>query len=284
MGTLYLVATPIGNLEDITRRALHTLREVSLIAAEDTRQTRVLLEHYEIETPLTSYFEHNKLAKIDGVLAQLTTGDVALVSDAGTPTLNDPGYELVRAALEAGFQVSPIPGPSAPLAALVASGLPTDRFLYLGYLPRKKSARRQMLTEVAGHPFTLIFLETPHRLVSALADIEAVLGNRQLAVARELTKLYEEFFRGTAHAAHEHFTVHKPRGEFTLVVAGAPQTAGRWSRAQLERAIHEARAAGSPPSQIARDLAALSGWSRREIYPMVIGIEDSEGTTGKAGG
>ena len=167
MGNLYLVATPIGNLEDISQRALRLLRQVNLIAAEDTRQTRKLLAHFDIHTPLTSYFEHNKLGKIEQILAALERGDVALVSDAGTPGLNDPGFELVRSALAAGFTVSPVPGPSAPIAALVASGLPTDAFLYLGYLPRKSSERQQMLREVAELPYTLIFLETPHRLQAA---------------------------------------------------------------------------------------------------------------------
>ncbi len=165
MGTLYLVATPIGNLQDITGRALEILKQVRLIAAEDTRQTRKLLDHYQIHTPLISYHEHNKLSRLAEVLAALEEADVALVSDAGTPALNDPGYELVKAALQAGYPVSPIPGPSAPLAALVASGLPTDAFLYLGYLPRKTGERRTLLGKIAGLPYTLVFLETPHRLL-----------------------------------------------------------------------------------------------------------------------
>jgi 16S rRNA (cytidine1402-2'-O)-methyltransferase len=168
MSTLYLVATPIGNLEDLSGRARRVLGEVRLIAAEDTRHTARLLKHYEIRTPAISYHEHNKLVRLERVLAELAEGDVALVSDAGTPGLNDPGYELVRAALQAGHSVSPIPGPSAPLAALVASGLPTDAFLYLGYLPRKQGERRRLLGEVAGRPYTLVFLETPHRLLEAL--------------------------------------------------------------------------------------------------------------------
>jgi 16S rRNA (cytidine1402-2'-O)-methyltransferase len=155
MGTLYLVSTPIGNLEDMSARAVRTLREARLIAAEDTRVTRKLLTHFDLHTRLTSYFEHNKLTKLDAILNALTSGDVALVSDAGTPTLNDPGYELVRAALEAGHTICPIPGPSAPLAALAASGLPTDSFLYLGYLPRKSSERQELLRQVEGLPYTL---------------------------------------------------------------------------------------------------------------------------------
>src|SRR5574341_588280 len=210
MGTLYLVATPIGNLEDLPARALRILREVKLIAAEDTRVTRKLLSHFDIHTPLASYFEHNKLTKLDSILAALAEGDVALVSDAGTPGLNDPGYELVRAALEAGQRVSPVPGPASPIAALVASGLPTDTFLYLGYLPRKASERRRFAGRIANSTYTLIFFETPHRLLDSLADLEAALGDRQVAIARELTKLHEEIFRGTISTAREYFK--EPRG------------------------------------------------------------------------
>ncbi len=221
MGTLYLIATPIGNLEDISARALRLLGQVRLIAAEDTRQTRKLLSHFDIHTPLTSYYEHNKLSKLDRVLEDLRHGDVALVSDAGTPGLNDPGYELVRAALQNGHRVSPVPGPSAPIAALVASGLPTGAFLFLGYLPRKTSERRRLLEEIAGLPYTLVFLETPHRLLRALDDLSAMLGARQIAIARELTKLHEEIFRGDVASARQHFEEQEPRGEFTLVVAGS---------------------------------------------------------------
>ena len=224
MSTLYLVATPIGNLEDISARALRILGEVRLIAAEDTRQTRKLLTHFGIATPLTSYHEHNKIGKLEPVLNALAQGDVALVSDAGTPALNDPGYELVIAALAAGHTVSPIPGPSAPIAALVASGLPTDTFLYLGYLPRKANERRRFLAEVASLPYTLIFLEAPHRLLEALQDLQTILGDRQASIARELTKLHEEIFRGSLSAASQHFTLQMPRGEFTLVVAGHTPT------------------------------------------------------------
>src|SRR5574341_936770 len=171
MGTLYLVATPIGNLEDMSPRAVRILREVALIAAEDTRHTGKLLKHFEIPTPLTSYFEHNKLQKIDTILSKLADGDVAVVSDAGTPAINDPGYELVKAALAAGFDVRPVPGPSAPLAALTVSGLPADSFLYLGYLPHKAGERRTKLRQVEKLPYTLIFLEPPYRIVEALEDL-----------------------------------------------------------------------------------------------------------------
>lgn len=269
MGTLYLVATPIGNLEDLSPRAERILREVQLIAAEDTRVTGKLLAHYKITTSKTSYYEHNKLRKLDRILEALSTGDVALVSDAGTPGINDPGYELVRAALAAGHQVSPIPGPSAPIAALVASGLPTDSFLYLGYLPRKAKERRTKLQEVENHPYTLIFLESPHRVLSALEDIAAVLGNREIAVARELTKLYEEIFRGGVSSALEHFKANAPRGEFTLVIAGKKLEDAQWTEAKLKIAIEAGLAAGEASSTLSKRLAIESGWKKRDVYKLI---------------
>jgi 16S rRNA (cytidine1402-2'-O)-methyltransferase len=271
MSTLFLVATPIGNLEDISARALRLLGEVRLIAAEDTRHSSQLLSHFDLHTPLVSYHEHNKLVRLERILSELEQGDVALISDAGTPALNDPGFELVRAVLQAGHQVSPVPGPSAPLAALVASGLPTDSFLYLGYLPRKSAERLRLLSKVAELEYTLIFLETPHRLLESLQDLQTVLGKRQIAVARELTKLHEEIFRGTLVQAWQHFTEKPPRGEFTLVVAGKPSRQGRWSTEQLGAAVSQAKQAGEPPSQAARRLAAESGWKRSEVYAMLVG-------------
>jgi 16S rRNA (cytidine1402-2'-O)-methyltransferase len=266
MSTLYLIATPIGNLEDISARAIRLLREARLIAAEDTRHTKKLLAHYDIHTQLTSYYEHNKLGKINVILAELEEGDVAVVSDAGTPGLNDPGYELVKAVLQAGHQVSPVPGACAPIAALVASGLPTDRFLYLGYLPRRQGERRQLLQEIANQTITLIFLEAPHRLQAALDDLLDVLGDRQMSVARELTKLHEEIFRGSVHQACEHFATHAPRGEITLVVAGATSASTRWSEIELETQLKSSLGQGEPPSQAAARLSEISGWPRREIY------------------
>jgi 16S rRNA (cytidine1402-2'-O)-methyltransferase len=273
VGTLYLVATPIGNLEDITARALRILRECDLIAAEDTRHTHKLLHHYGINTEVTSYHQHSKPQVLNKLLSRLEVGDIALVSDAGTPALNDPGYEFVRAALQHGHTVSPIPGPSAPLAALVASGLPTDTFLYLGYLPRRSAERRTLLQQVLSQPHTLIFLETPHRLTAALSELLEVFGNRQVAVARELTKLHEEIFRGTLSAAQAHFTQVEPRGEFTLVVAGKVSTGERWSPEQLNAALTQAAVQGLRPSQVASHLAAESGWPRREIYQMLIELQ-----------
>ncbi len=270
MGTLYLVATPIGNLEDISARALRTLREARLIAAEDTRHTRKLLTHFDIHTPLSSYYEHNKLSKLENILAALADGDVALVSDAGTPAINDPGYELVKAALAAGHTVSPVPGPSAPIVALAASGLPTDSFLYLGYLPRKSGERRELLRSVAELPYTLIFLETPHRLLDALDDLASVLGEREMAAARELTKLHEEIFRGAISAAKAHFSVNEPRGEFTLVVDGRRTgDKGRWTEEKLLASIQENRAGGKAAKEVAAELAKTSAWPKREIYDLI---------------
>jgi 16S rRNA (cytidine1402-2'-O)-methyltransferase len=270
MGILYLVATPIGNLEDLSPRALRILREASLIAAEDTRVTRKLLTHFDLHTPLTSYFEHNKVTKLEAILATLAKGDVALVSDAGTPAINDPGYELVRAALQAGYSVCPIPGPSAPLAALVASGLPTDAFLYLGYLPRRSSDRRENLEQIATLPYTLIWLESPHRLLAGLADLESSLGDRQMAVARELTKVHEQIWRGTISAARAYFTVNEPRGEFTLVVAGRKKDEKlKWTEDKVLIAIKSGLKHGESPSTLAKRLAEESGWDRRDIYKRI---------------
>ena len=275
MGTLYLVATPIGNLQDITYRAVSVLSRASLIAAEDTRQTQKLLTHYHIQTPLISYHEHNKLARVDLILEALERGDVALVSDAGTPALNDPGYELVRAVLHAGHAVSPIPGPSAPIAALVASGLPTDAFLYLGYLPRKAAERRRLLMEVSALPYTLIFLETPHRLVNALSDLQNVLGDRMITVAREMTKLHEEIYRGPISQSLAHFSSQPPRGEITLVVAGKT-VAEKWTEQQVRTEVHQRLASGNTPAQVAGELAVDSGWPRRELYRLVMEIQAAE--------
>jgi 16S rRNA (cytidine1402-2'-O)-methyltransferase len=273
MSTLYLVATPIGNLEDISARALKVLRQASLIAAEDTRQTSKLLQRYDIHTPSLSYHEHNKLVRLEQVLNALEHGDVALVSDAGTPALNDPGYELVRAAIAAGYEVSPIPGACAPIAALVASGLPTDSFLYLGYLPRKAGERERLLKGIASLPYTLIFLEAPHRLLAALDDLQAVLGDRQMAIGRELTKLHEEIFRGSLSQAREHFKKNPPRGEFTLIIAGSVLLPERWPAEQLIVELQAHLERGEPASQLAAQLAGPSGWSRREIYRLLIKLK-----------
>jgi 16S rRNA (cytidine1402-2'-O)-methyltransferase len=270
MGILYLVATPIGNLEDMSPRAVRILHEARLIAAEDTRHTGTLLKHFGIPTPVTSYFEHNKLKKMDLILSALAQGDVALVSDAGTPAVNDPGFELVRAALASHFDVRPIPGPSAPLAALTVSGLPTDSFLYLGYLPHKAAERRARLKEVKIQPYTLIFLESPYRIVEALEDVLTVLGDRQVCVAREMTKMFEEYWRGSISGALDHFKSQPPRGEFTLILEGKSQQAeARWPEAKLLKAIKKELKEGKPAKGLSTELAVQSGWGKREVYALI---------------
>jgi len=224
---LYVIATPIGNLEDISLRALRFLREVKLIAAEDTRTTRRLLNAYNIKTPLTSYHEHSKEAKLDYLLDYLKEEDLALVSEAGMPGLSDPGYELIAAAIGRGISVVPIPGASAVITALVVSGLPTDQFLYLGFLPRRKGQRQRLLSSIVDEPRTIVAFETRHRLREALRDIEEILGDRRLAVCRELTKVHEEIFRGRVSQAREHFA--EPRGEFSLVIEGKTRA---WLKSQ----------------------------------------------------
>lgn len=270
MGILYLVATPIGNLEDMSPRAIRVLHEAGLIAAEDTRHTGSLLSRFEIETPLTSYFEHNKLKKLDFILEYLSKGDVALVSDAGTPAINDPGYELVRAALASGFEVKPVPGPSAPIAALAVSGLPTDSFLYLGYLPHKKNERRKFVRQVAKLPYTLIFLESPHRIVESLEDLLVGLGDRRICVAREMTKLFEEYWRGTIGGAVEHYKSQPARGEFTLVIEGGEENETvAWAEEQLLEAIQKELNSGKSARAIAAELAEESRWNKKDVYRLV---------------
>jgi 16S rRNA (cytidine1402-2'-O)-methyltransferase len=281
MGALYLVATPIGNLEDMTLRALRILREASLIAAEDTRHTRKLLTHFEISTPMTSYHEHSGSARTDAIVAALATGDVALVSDAGTPLLSDPGQALVRAALAAGQAVVPIPGPSAAIAALVASGLSTDQFTFLGFLPRKSSDRRALLARFATAPETLILYEAPHRLLACLDDLLAALGDRQVTLARELTKVHEEFRRGRLSAlrsGYEHGDA--PRGEFTVVISGAEPVVEQETEETLERrAIERIRtllASGLSVREVSVKVARLTGLPRRQVYRLALDVSDED--------
>lgn len=227
MATLYVVGTPIGNLEDISLRALRVLREVGLIAAEDTRKTRRLLNAYDIHTTLTSYHEHSKRAKLEQLLDHLEREDVALVSEAGMPGLSDPGYDLVVTAIDRGILVVPVPGPSAVITALVVSGLPTDQFVYVGFLPRRKGQRQRLIGSMCDESRTIVAFETPHRLSEALADIGEILGDRRVSICRELTKVHEEVFRGRVSQAREHFA--QPRGEFSLVVEGKTRA---WLKSQ----------------------------------------------------
>ena len=264
MPTLYVVATPIGNLEDISLRALRILREVKLIAAEDTRRTKRLLATYDIKTPMTSYHEHNKWTKLDYILHCLEDGDMALVADAGMPGVSDPGYELVVAATERGIPVVPIPGPSAVITALAVSGLTTERFIYIGFLPHKTNNRRRVLESVANEYGTIVTLESPHRLVAALNDILFVLGDRGVAVCRELTKVHEEVFRGTVSQAIEHFT--EPRGEFTLVIEGKKERDKPQLTEAIEVQLQQMHQAGMTAKEAIARVAGETGLARRELY------------------
>lgn len=218
IGVLYIVSTPIGNLEDITLRALRILKEISLIAAEDTRLTRKLLTHYNISTPTVSYYEHNRFARIPKIIDHLNTGkDVAVVTDAGTPGISDPAYKLIRAAIESGSRIEAIPGPSASITALTASGLPTDRFIFEGFLPRKKG-RKAKLARLSAIEATVIFYESPKRIVRTLKDILEFMGDRPAVIGRELTKLHEEMIRGNVSKLLSHFTQKTPRGEFVIMI------------------------------------------------------------------
>lgn len=285
--TLYLVATPIGNLEDVTFRSLRILKEVALIAAEDTRKTKRLLARYDIRTPLTSYYEHNKLTKLDAILAALEKGDVAVVSEAGMPGISDPGYELVCAALARGIRVVPVPGASAPATALTASGLPTDRFLYVGFLPRRAVDRSRMLASLAAFPSTIVAFEAPHRLLDALHDIAAAFGPaRRMVVARELTKLHEEIVRGTVDEVLEHFRASPPRGEITLVIAGAPAEGPRLlpddssvqtpaSATEPAERLRQLLAEGVSRSQAVRRVVQETGLPRREVYRQALTVDQA---------
>jgi len=263
MPNLYVVATPIGNLEDITLRALRVLREVKLIAAEDTRKTRRLLTHYDIKTPVTSYYEHNKLAKLDYILGKLGEADAALVSEAGMPGISDPGYELITEAAKRNIKIVPVPGASAVTSALAVSGLPTDRFTFIGFLPSKSVARRRMLASIREEAGTIIILEAPHRMAASLKDILDVLGDRRIAIGRELTKLHEEIFRGTVSRALEHFR--EPRGEFTLVIEG--RTGGRTRMTEkIEKQLEELLRGGAKAKEAVEVVASKTGLAKKELY------------------
>ena len=271
-GTLYLVATPIGNLEDITLRALRVLREVAWIACEDTRQTRKLLDHFAIGTKLVSYHEHNEAARAAELVKQLEAGESgALVSDAGTPLISDPGYRVVAAAITAGIAVIPIPGASAALAALAGSGLGTDAFQFGGFLPPRSTARRKTLEHLKDVECTLIFYEAPHRILEALEDVEAVLGTRPVVVARELTKIHEEFLRGTASEIRQQLAARPSvKGEITLLI-GRPSA--KDSPADLPAAEDEVRQLeqqGMPHMDAVKQVAKSRGIPKRELYRRVI--------------
>ena len=282
MSVLTIVGTPIGNLEDMSARALRVLREVSIIAAEDTRVTRHLCAKYDIHTPLTSFtdaYDRRQSGRLHHVLEALDSGqDVALVSDAGMPGISDPGYVLIQAALAAGHRVEVVPGPSAVTTALVGSGLPSDRFLFVGFLPRKAGERRALLAELAAEPGTLVAFEAPHRLLDALDDLLATLGDRTVAVARELTKRFEEIWRGSVSAAKDYYTQHPPKGEITLVVAGAgrQRSPTGWPESEVRKAAALLAEEGLSPAATARVVARLAGWSRSDVYDLVVGDKEEE--------
>jgi len=270
-GNLYLVSTPIGNLEDITLRALRVLREADVIACEDTRQTRKLLDHFGISKRAISYHEHNELTRAAELVQQMQAGaNVALVSDAGTPLVSDPGYRVVRAAIDAGLSVVSIPGASALLTALAASGLPTDSFRFCGFLPPRNSQRQKLLAEVRGESCTLIFYEAPHRIVESLRDIEALFGDRPVVVARELTKMHEEFLRGTTRSIRERLEARPSvKGEITILIGKAenPAVASGLDPADEVRALE---ANGLPRMDAVKQVAKARGIPKRELYRRVI--------------
>ncbi|MDZ8050175.1 MAG: 16S rRNA (cytidine(1402)-2'-O)-methyltransferase [Aulosira sp. ZfuVER01] len=278
-GTLYVVGTPIGNLEDITFRAVRILQTVDLIAAEDTRHTGKLLQHFQIKVPQVSYHEHNRTSRIPELLEHLANGKaIALVSDAGMPGISDPGYELVKGCVEAGISVVPIPGASAAITALSASGLPTDRFVFEGFLSAKSQQRREYLESLQTESRTLIFYESPHRLRDTLQDLGETFGSdRQIVLARELTKFYEEFWRGTIADAIAHYSQREPQGEYTLVIAGTPATQPQLTEAEIKAELEQLIRQGISRSQASRQLAKFSSLPRRQIYQLALSIVlDSE--------
>ena len=270
-GILYIVATPIGNLEDITYRALRILKESDLIAAEDTRHSRKLLSHFGITTRLTSYYDHNQTLKGERILAALLEGrQVALISDAGTPCISDPGYQLVRDALAAGIKVIPIPGACAAVAALSCAGLPTNSFTFAGFPPNKGGKRRSFLAELTHAHGTVVLYEAPHRLAATLSDIATVLGERQVVVARELTKLYEECLRGTASAVREQVQDGRERGEVVLLIAPADESSMQAEGPSPEDQIKELLARGHSVKEAAALVAATTGLPKRELYAQAL--------------
>lgn len=271
-GTLYIVATPIGNLEDITLRALRILKDVKLIAAEDTRHTRKLLNSYAITTPLTSLYDQNEREKSSFIIAKLNEGiDVAYVSDAGTPGISDPGYLLINAAIDNDIAVVPIPGPSAVVTALSASGLPMDSFSFWGFLPSRAGKRKQFLNSIKEETKTMVFYESPRRLMSTLKEIADILGNRPVVIARELTKLYEEILRGTVQELIESLDGRTIKGEVTLIISGATEISSTYSPEMVMKRFEELQ---SDTDISTRDMVDIlsneSGIPRKEVYKKVL--------------
>ena len=276
-GTLYVVATPIGNLEDITLRALRVLKEVDLIAAEDTRHTQKLLSHYDIPTPLTSYYDQIEARKAPTLIAKLQSGNtIALVSDAGTPGISDPGYRLVKGAIEAGIQIVPIPGASTLTALLSIGGLPTDRFVFEGFLPAKKGQRQKALQRLKEEERTLVLFESPHRLADLLADLEQICGDRQIVIGRELTKLFEEVLRGTVSALRVFLQTRVVKGEVALLVAGRSAEGKSIAELSLAEEIQVLAEERLSLKEIAQILSERRGIPRREVYALGVRLKEGE--------
>lgn len=268
-GVLYIVATPIGNLEDMTMRGLRVLREATAIACEDTRETRKLLDHFGISTRMVSYHEHNEAARAAELIERLLGGEtIALVSDAGTPLVSDPGYRVVRGAIEAGITVTPIPGASAAMTALAGSGLATDAFRFGGFLPPKKAARRRVLEDLRGEDSTLIFYEAPHRILETLKDIAEVMGDRPVVVARELTKIHEEFLRGSAEEIRRELEARPAvRGEITVLIGKGAEVA---DERPVEEAIAELERSGISRMEAIKQVAKNRGVGKRNLYRQLL--------------
>lgn len=278
-GILYLCATPIGNLEDITLRALRVLKEVDLIAAEDTRNTIKLLNYYDIKTPLTSYHEHNKIEKGEKLIELLKSGkNIAVVSDAGTPGISDPGTDLVKKAISNNIKADIIPGPAACISALTISGLSTDKFVFEGFLPRSKKEKEVLLKKLKEETRTIILYEAPHRLVTSLRTILKILGNREIAVVRELTKMYQEVFRGNVKEAIEKFNTEKPRGEFTLVIVGYEEVENsdihKWEGLSVEEHILMYMKSGKSKKEAVKLTAKDRDIPKNEVYKSSITIKE----------
>ncbi|MCX8130778.1 MAG: 16S rRNA (cytidine(1402)-2'-O)-methyltransferase [Clostridia bacterium] len=272
-GTLYLVATPIGNLEDITLRALRVLKEVDIIAAEDTRQTIKLLNHFEIKKPLVSYYEHNKIEKGNFLIGQLLEGKkIALVSDAGTPGISDPGEDLVKLAIENGIIATMIPGPVAAVTGLVISGLPAGRFVFEGFIPVNKRARKERISSLKGETRTIILYEAPHKLIYTLKDLFDELGDRRIALARELTKRFEEIIRCSLSEAINKYTDEPPKGEFVLIIEGVDESIllegrrAKWEDMSLQEHLDMYMSQGMDKKDALKKVAADRGLSKRDVY------------------
>jgi 16S rRNA (cytidine1402-2'-O)-methyltransferase len=277
-GTLYIVATPIGNLEDMTFRAIRILQTVDFIAAEDTRHTGKLLHHFQIKTPQISYHEHNRHQRLPELIEKLLLGkDIAIVTDAGMPGISDPGYELVKACVDANINIIPIPGACACIVGISASGLPTDRFVFEGFLPAKGQERQQSLATLQIESRTIILYESPHRLRQTLQDLANTLStDRQIVLARELTKMHEEFWRGNIESAIELYTTREPQGEFTLVIAGIQTVAPIFSESAIKAELQTLMGEGISRSQASRQLAQQTSLPRRQIYQLALTLDDTK--------